>query len=68
MTEYQNSPNSPNSPKLQVLIAADCIDESAVSALTPTQRSAIESLTWTEIDNLINARQKTGRQPGLFWI
>jgi hypothetical protein len=59
---------NPQTSKLQVLIDAGCIDPDAEPGLTPEQRSAIESLTWTEVDNLISARQKTGKRVGLFWI
>ena len=59
---------NPQTSKLQVLIEGGCIDPERESDLTTQQRNTIESLTWTEIDNLISARQKTGKQVGLFWI
>ena len=59
---------NPETSKLQVLIQGGCIDPNEVAGLTPTQRETIESLSWTEVDNLLSARQKTGKQVGLFWI
>ena len=54
--------------KLQVLIDEGCVDPNEVGKLSADARSAIESLSWTEVDNLISAFKKTGKQIGLFWI
>ena len=46
--------------KLQALIDGECIDTNAISALTDTQRQAIEALDWSQIWALREAREQVG--------
>ena len=64
MTDYSGSPPS----KLQVLKAAGVVDPNAETLVSSEELDAIEKLSWTEVDNLISARAKTGKQVGIFWI
>lgn len=54
--------------KLQALIAGHCVNTSMVGSLTVEQRAAIESLEWSQVWAMREARQSTGEIANLFMI
>jgi hypothetical protein len=55
-------------PKLQALIDGGCVDPQAVQSLSKKEQANFETLTQTEVDNLVSARQKVGKSLGIWWI